>query len=431
MFPPDVEPNPEHLRAGSETNDDGHGFGLVFTDPMTGERRIMWGHGLNADATIDRFMRLRRMFPDGPALFHSRYGTDGHRSAKHNCHPFMLGEDERTIVAHNGILPNRVRPVRGDQRSDTAILAEEFLPHHPQFSDFDRASSRKQLETWLGPGNKLGILTVNPLYLEEWYILNEDRGEWHYSGVWYSNGGYQPWRKRAATYVVGGTTTTPAKTTPAKTTPAKTTPAKTTPPVKGAKTTAPPAKTTPPQAVVRSPVAPSTAAESAAVFQAAEMADDTGTQGDHCRCCQGLFCVDSQTRICTYCQACADCEADVESCRCADSDAPDAPEWSAAEWEAKWAEFVKDNDDSATPATDQTGAETVAAVLEVAAERGRTRRGAAAARAVLARITQPEPAPVTQPAAIPAGSITTTPGTESTNAHHSNGTPAPGADATG
>jgi Glutamine amidotransferases class-II len=182
FYPAGILPDVTTLANGAYVNDDGHGFAIV-----TG-RRILVRRGLDAERMVTSFDHLRGKYPDGPALFHSRFGTHG-TIGRHNCHPFRVGGDRRTVLAHNGILPKMVQPREGDTRSDTRIAAEDLLPRKP-FGSLGSWRGRDRLAKWLGPGNKIVILTVDPHYRENSYIVNEDRGIWD-SGVWYSNNDYR------------------------------------------------------------------------------------------------------------------------------------------------------------------------------------------------------------------------------------------------
>lgn len=187
FFKPDTTPDMNALRNGAECNPHGHGYALL-TDNDT----ITVGHSLDAETAIGEFAALRVQYPHGPALFHSRYATHGLRSLD-NCHPFRLGGDERTVLAHNGVLPSNVHPAEGDQRSDTRIAAEDFLPAAP-FGSLDSWTGREGLERWLGT-DKLVLLTVDPAYTHRAYIFNEARGHWETeAGIWYSNRDYLDYR---------------------------------------------------------------------------------------------------------------------------------------------------------------------------------------------------------------------------------------------
>ncbi|MFI9504193.1 hypothetical protein [Nocardia sp. NPDC052566] len=177
---PGISPDLDALRGGAVANPHGHGYAI-----HTGHT-VMVGRGLDADAVITEFASLRERYPDGPALFHSRLATHGPRSVD-NCHPFRLGGDARTVLAHNGILPENVHPAAGDLRSDTRIAAEEFLPSGP-FGSLDSWAGREQLERWLGT-DKMVLLTVDPAYKHPAYLFNERHGHWD-QGSWYSNRSY-------------------------------------------------------------------------------------------------------------------------------------------------------------------------------------------------------------------------------------------------
>lgn len=181
FFPEGVLPDVEALENGSYMNDDGHGFAIVHND------QLIVRHGMDADNMIAKFKSLRAAMPDGPALFHSRLGTGGSVSRR-NCHPFHVGDDRMTVVAHNGILPASAQPFKQDWRSDTHYAAEEILP--TKFGNIGSKRWRKRLTRWLGDNNKLVFLTVNPNYWDNAYILNEKKGLWD-DGIWYSNLDYR------------------------------------------------------------------------------------------------------------------------------------------------------------------------------------------------------------------------------------------------
>jgi len=188
FLPAGVHPDTGALFNGAEVNEDGHGFAIVT------DRTILVQRGMDAEQMIDAFAAARREHPHGPAMFHSRFSTHGEVSLD-NCHPFAVGADARTVVAHNGVLPANVQPVKGDPRSDTRIAAEMFLP---TFGALRLRATRKRLERWMTPANKMAILTVDPRFRQRAYLLNEDEGMWH-EGIWYSNDGYLPYvpRRRA------------------------------------------------------------------------------------------------------------------------------------------------------------------------------------------------------------------------------------------
>ncbi|MEV0299122.1 hypothetical protein [Nocardia sp. NPDC050710] len=179
---PAAAPDIPALRNGALCNPHGHGYALITGTTIT------TGHSLDAETALGEFAALRHEYPDGPALFHSRFATHGRRTLD-NCHPFFVAGDERTVLAHNGILPPNVHPAPGDERSDTRIAAEDFLPTTP-FGSLDSWSGRERLERWLG-SDKIVLLTLDPAYRQRAYLFNEHRGHWDdKAGIWYSNHDY-------------------------------------------------------------------------------------------------------------------------------------------------------------------------------------------------------------------------------------------------
>ncbi|WP_410598035.1 class II glutamine amidotransferase [Amycolatopsis sp. lyj-23] len=180
-LPAGTLPDTTALANGAAHNKDGHGYAIVDGD------RIITGRGMDAAAVIDEFAALRGRHPDQPALFHSRFATHG-PVTDDNIHPFPIGGDSRTVLAHNGILSQKEHPSRSDPRSDTRIAADDILSAEP-FLTLDRPETRRRIESWLGEYNKLAILTVNPRYPDHGYLFNEHAGYWD-DQVWYSNHGY-------------------------------------------------------------------------------------------------------------------------------------------------------------------------------------------------------------------------------------------------
>lgn len=178
---PGTEPNLGALACGAAANPHGHGYAIIIGN------QVLTGHGMDAETVLAEFAAARARHPDGAALFHSRLATHGALTLD-NCHPFPVGGDTRTVLAHNGILPAEVQPRVGDARSDTRILAEDYLPTHP-FGSLDTAAGREGFERWLGT-DKAVILTIDPAYTERVYLFGEHRGIWD-GGIWYSNDTYQ------------------------------------------------------------------------------------------------------------------------------------------------------------------------------------------------------------------------------------------------
>lgn len=171
----------DSLWNGGISNPDGHGWAIADGDKM------IVGKSLRLDEALVEFTEAREKYL-GPALFHSRWATHGSVRVG-NCHPFLVGKSHQTVLAHNGILPKDAHPKKGDDRSDTAILAEEILPR--RWFRLDKPTVQRSMSQWAGSYNKVVILTVNPRYRQNAYIINEAAGEWdNTTGMWHSNGDY-------------------------------------------------------------------------------------------------------------------------------------------------------------------------------------------------------------------------------------------------
>jgi len=188
FLPPGVAVDEDGLLNGGINNPDGHGWAIV-----TGGT-IVTGKSLDVVEALEGFTAARNQHSEGPALFHSRWATHG-RVNLDNAHPFAVGGSARTVVAHNGILPDAAHPDKGDDRSDTRKFADEILP--TRFRRLDRNGVQRALSQWCGKFNKLVILTVDTRYRENAYLVNEEAGEWDVStGIWHSNTDYRDTRGR-------------------------------------------------------------------------------------------------------------------------------------------------------------------------------------------------------------------------------------------
>lgn len=177
-MPDTVTADADDLTVGAKNNPDG--FGWAIHD----RTRVLRGHGMDFAKVLDEFLAARRVH-NGPALFHSRITTHGSTS-KANCHPFQIGNDRLSVLAHNGMLP-----IKDDgKRSDTRIFAEDILPANGGVSLLNSRKRRKELAEF-AKGSKLVILSANPASKEDYYIINEDDGDWSSDGVWWSNNSYR------------------------------------------------------------------------------------------------------------------------------------------------------------------------------------------------------------------------------------------------
>ncbi|OHT95533.1 hypothetical protein BKG71_22830 [Mycobacteroides chelonae] len=190
-LPPNTPADYEGLFNGGINNPDGHGWAIVAG------RAIIMGKSLDVVEALDEFTAARKRYPDGPALFHSRWATHGSVRIN-NVHPFLVGGSHRTVVAHNGILPKAAHPETGDDRSDTRKFADEILSR--RYRRLDRSGVQQALSQWCGKSNKLCILTVDRRYRHSAYLINEEAGNWdETTGIWHSNSDYLDYPKWAHT----------------------------------------------------------------------------------------------------------------------------------------------------------------------------------------------------------------------------------------
>lgn len=188
-LPAGVPVDEDGLFNGGLSNPDGHGWAIA--DPTSATMLV--GKSLDLVTAIDDFKAARAEHPNGHALFHSRWATHGSITTD-NVHPFFVGGSESTVVGHNGVLPRSAHPAKGDDRSDTRLFADEILS--TRYRRLNRDRVRTALSNWIGSGNKLVILTVDPRYRRNAYLVNEHLGTWdRKTGIWHSNHDFEsaPW----------------------------------------------------------------------------------------------------------------------------------------------------------------------------------------------------------------------------------------------
>lgn len=180
VIPPHTTPTRDRLENSALNNP--HGFGFAIAIPS--ENRILVEHTMDADESINRFLEARAQYPEGYAMWHARLATHGSTTLD-NCHPFRVGKDNLTYLAHNGIIP----VIETDAyRSDTRIFAEDVLPAMGGVSVLDNEQAWNVLEDFTS-GSKVCVITLNPAAKQQMYLLHAGKG-WHdETGVWWSNDG--------------------------------------------------------------------------------------------------------------------------------------------------------------------------------------------------------------------------------------------------
>ena len=173
------------------SNPDGFGWAIVARHD-DGTNRLITGRSMRDDTAIKEFLAAHSIMGERVlySVFHARIATNG-TTTLDNCHPFQVGDDEGTVLFHNGIMYECSR--KDDPRSDTRIFAEEWLPELGGHQVLDRPNTRDLVEGF-AVGSKLVIASVER---DEPLILNEGKGQW-IKNLWYSNqfGDTRPQRLR-------------------------------------------------------------------------------------------------------------------------------------------------------------------------------------------------------------------------------------------
>lgn len=177
---PNSIPKKSNLQTASCNNP--HGFGFAILTP----EGIITGRGMSAKKMINKFLTLRKQYPDSYAMFHARYATHGVKN-EDNCHPFKVEGNEDTYLAHNGVLDVHINA--GDRRSDTRVFAEDILPAMGGVAALDNDNVWKMVSKWAS-GSKVVIFTLDPNAKDSVYIINESAGHWDNDGIWWSNHTY-------------------------------------------------------------------------------------------------------------------------------------------------------------------------------------------------------------------------------------------------
>jgi glutamine amidotransferase len=195
LFSPNIALNVEAIKKGACANPDGHGwavasaeYGLVIGKSMDPEVAL-------AEVVVERERQGLNSF----AMVHSRIGTHGTKDIT-NVHPFYVpdprgDDDDKTIMAHNGIMPSLWYPSKGDPRSDTRVFADRTAAWYLTERGIPSRRGGRMLGEMIGRGNKLVFISVRQPGRPQVRIVNASSGVWD-DGVWYSNESY----KRARTW---------------------------------------------------------------------------------------------------------------------------------------------------------------------------------------------------------------------------------------
>src|SRR5487761_1930720 len=190
-------PTRNELRVSCINNPDGFGWAIV-SDKGSGIRDLTVNKGMLDSAIIDSFLETMAALGDTVVAwtFHARIFTHGAVSIA-NTHPFYLGDDELTIVAHNGILPVEID--NGDTRSDSRIFAEDYLPAVGGVKAHNSRHLSGLIEGFVyGSNSKVVVLTANPEADYALTIFGESSGHWRDNEIWFSNHSYEPARSYSA-----------------------------------------------------------------------------------------------------------------------------------------------------------------------------------------------------------------------------------------
>ena len=195
FMPTNINLDYDRALISAKANPDGFGFAIHAGIA------IIKDHDMDFEKLWLRWSDLRIMYK-GPAMFHFRIATHGSPNID-NCHPFDIGDNPKSVLGHNGILPLTM-PI-GEKRSDTKLFAEIVLPYIGGVKCLDKDDKLKEISEWAN-GNKLVILTIDENTQHDWYIINEHLGHWK-DDIWWSNTSYM--RSYPSTYVNYGYPSSP------------------------------------------------------------------------------------------------------------------------------------------------------------------------------------------------------------------------------
>lgn len=178
--PPGESPDFAKLARAGEANPDGFGFAII--DTAAG--RIISHRTLDLAESLAEYRAALALY-SGASLWHARWATHGATDLT-NVHPFQT-DNGATVIGHNGIIP----VVPDGTLSDTATFVRDYWPAWSRGA-IDDPTAESELAKVITGGSKLVVLTVDPRYKRDAYIVNEAAGHW-LEGTWYSNYSYVPY----------------------------------------------------------------------------------------------------------------------------------------------------------------------------------------------------------------------------------------------
>jgi len=165
-YPEGVEVDADDLKRSAEHNDEGFGCVIMHDGALMVMRS-------NHPSLIGAFAGMRRDLP-GPAAFHCRLATTGEVSLS-QMHPVQVGDSE-TYLFHQGTLPEPyVSEARHHCRSDTQEFADVLDPIIREYEGEVAEPPVAVLNNLIGKDNKMLIMTSDPRYAEQAYVLNRDQ----------------------------------------------------------------------------------------------------------------------------------------------------------------------------------------------------------------------------------------------------------------